>query len=266
MSADPFTSEGFARYRSQFWLGVRDLLPLVSGVLPFGLIAGANGLALGMSPETIIGMTVLFFAGAAQLAAYQLIQENAPFVIIVLTSVVVNLRFAIYSATFAPLLAPLPRHKRWPVAYMLSDQAYGLCATPAQQQRSRGEQLWYLLGVAGAMWLAWVLSVVAGIALGASIPAHWSLEFTIPLAFLAMLVTTITRPGLLLVAVVAGIAAVLFQRMPYNTGFILAVVAGAGAGLGLSAGFKSIWFKSAWSKGAGRGRKKGDQSGGGERE
>lgn len=234
LSADQLTATCFARYRSQFWLGVRDLLPLVSGVLPFGLIAGANGLSLGMSPDTILGMTVLFFAGSAQLAAYQLIQENAPFVIIVITTVVINLRFAIYSATFAPLLAPLPRHKRWPIAYLLSDQVYGLCAVPDRQQRSPGEQLWYLVGVASSMWLSWVLSVIAGIALGAGIPAHWSLEFSIPLAFLAMLVTTITRPVLLLVAVVAGIAAVAFQLMPYNTGFILAVTAGTGAGLGLA--------------------------------
>lgn len=221
----------FNTYRAEFWQGVRDLLPLVSGVLPFGLIAGANGVALGMSPETIMGMTVLFFAGSAQLAAYQLIQENAPFVIILVTAVVVNLRFAIYSATFAPLLAPMKRIKRWPLAYMLSDQVYGLCSVPAQQQRSDGERLWYLIGVATSMWLSWVLSVVAGIALGASIPPEWSLEFTIPLAFLAMLVATITRPILLIVAVVSGLSAVLFQLLPYNSGFIVAVAAGVIAGL-----------------------------------
>ena len=221
----------FSAYRTEFWQGVRDLLPLVSGVLPFGLIAGANGVALGMSPETIMGMTVLFFAGSAQLAAYQLIQENAPFVIILVTSVVVNLRFAIYSATFAPLLAPMKRIKRWPLAYLLSDQVYGLCSVPAQLQRSDGGRLWYLIGVATSMWLSWVLSVISGIALGASIPPEWSLEFTIPLAFLAMLVSTITRPILLIVAIVSGLSAVLFQRLPYNSGFIVAVSAGVIAGV-----------------------------------
>jgi len=221
----------FSTYRAEFWQGVRDLLPLVSGVLPFGLIAGANGVTLGMSPETIMGMTVLFFAGSAQLATYQLIQENAPFVIILVTSVVVNLRFAIYSATFAPLLAPMKRIKRWPLAYLLSDQVYGLCSVPAQQQRSDGERLWYLIGVATSMWLSWILSVIAGIALGASIPTEWSLEFTIPLAFLAMLVATITRPILLVVAVVSGFSTLLFQLLPYNSGFIVAVAAGVIAGL-----------------------------------
>lgn len=223
----------FSNHRQQFWQGVRDLLPLVSGVLPFGLIAGATGLTLGMSPDTIMAMTVLFYAGAAQLAAYQLIQDNAPLVIIVMTSVVVNLRFAIYSATFAPLIAPLKPRYRYPLAYLLSDQAYGLCNVPEQLTRPSGERLWYLVGVATTMWLAWTISVILGIALGASIPAHWSLEFTIPLAFLAMLVATVTSRRLLMVAVVAGLGAIAFQALPYNLGFILAVTAGVCCGLWL---------------------------------
>lgn len=218
-------------YRKQFWLGVRDLMPLVSGVLPFGLIAGATGVSLGMSPEMIMGMTVLFFAGSAQLAAYSLIQDNAPFVIILITAVVVNLRFAIYSATFAPLLGPLKKRYRFPMAYMLTDQAYGLCAMPEQMQKSDAERVWYYAGVGIAMSVSWLTSVALGIALGAGIPTSWSLEFTIPLAFLAMLVTTISSRLLFMVALISGSCAVLFQLLPYNLGFIVAVVAGVVGGL-----------------------------------
>lgn len=221
----------FSNSKQAFWLGVRDLLPLVSGVLPFGLITGAYGVALGMNPETVLGMTVLFYAGSAQLIAYQLIQENAPLVIIVLTAVVVNLRFAIYSATFSSLLSPLKKRYRLPLVYMLSDQVYGLCAIPAQQKLPKGERLWYYAGVALTMWFCWILSVVAGIAVGASIPPQWSLEFTIPLAFLAMLVSTITNRLLLSVAIISGISAVLFKTLPYNSGFIVAVICGVSVGL-----------------------------------
>ena len=178
-------------YRKQFWFGMRDLLPLVYGVLPFGLIAGATGVSLGMSPEMVMGMTVLFFAGSAQLAAYSLIQDNASFVIILLTAVVVNLRFAIYSATFASLLGPLKKRYRLSLAYMLSDQVYGLCSMPEQIQKSTPEWIWYPTGVSIAMLVSWMISVILGVALGAGIRSHWSLEFTIPLAFLAMLVSTI---------------------------------------------------------------------------
>ncbi|UTW02091.1 AzlC family ABC transporter permease [Amphritea atlantica] len=220
-------------YSKQFWLGVRDLMPLVSGVLPFGLIAGATGISLGMSPEMVMGMSALFFAGSAQLAAYSLIQDNAPFLIILATAVVINLRFAIYSATFAPLLGPLPKHYRFTLAYMLSDQVYGLCSMPAQMEKPISERIGYLAGVALALYVVWMISVGLGVALGAGIPPHWSLEFTIPLAFLAMLVTTITSRLLFMVAVISGSCAVLFQLLPFNTGFLVAVVAGVCGGLWL---------------------------------
>lgn len=218
-------------YRKQFWFGVRDLLPLVSGAAPFGMIVGATGVSLGMSPEMVMGMTALFFAGSAQLAAYALIQDNAPFIIILATTVVINLRFAIYSATFAPLLGPLPKRYRFPLAFMLSDQTYGLCSMPAQMQKGTPERIWYLAGVTLALYFTWMVSVILGIALGAGIPPHWSLEFTIPLAFLAMLVTTITSRLLFIVALISGCCAVLFQLLPYNTGFIAAVIAGVSGGL-----------------------------------
>lgn len=217
-------------HRKHFWLGVRDFLPLVSGVLPFGLIAGATGVSLGMSPEMVLGMTVLFFAGSAQLAAYSLIQDNAPFVIILVTAVIVNLRFAIYSATFAPLLGPLKKRYRFPMAYMLSDQVYGLCSMPEQLQKSKQEQVWYIAGVSIAMALSWLISVILGVVLGAGIPPGWSLEFTIPLAFLAMLVSTISNRLLLMVAMISGATIVLLQWLPYNFGFIVAVTAGVTGG------------------------------------
>ncbi len=218
-------------YRQQFWLGARDLLPLISGAAPFGMIVGATGISLGMSPEMVMGMTALFFAGSAQLAAFSLIQDNAPLVIILATTIVINLRFCIYSATFAPLLGPLPKRYRFTLAYMLSDQTYGLCSMPAQMQKTAAERVWYLAGVALGLYVIWMISVMLGIVLGAGIPPGWSLEFTIPLAFLAMLVTTITSRLLFMVAVISGSCAVLFQQLPFNTGFIVAVVAGVSAGL-----------------------------------
>lgn len=220
-----------AQYQQAFWLGVRDLMPLVSGVLPFGLIAGATGVSMGMTPEMIMGMTILFFAGSAQLAAYSLIQDNAPFIIIVFTVLVINFRFVIYSASFAPLLGPLKKRYRLPLTFMLSDQVYGLCSMPEQQAKSKGERVFYLAGVAISMALSWFISVALGVALGASIPASWSLEFTIPLAFLAMLVTTITNRRLFLVACISALCAIAFQLLPYNIGFIAAVVAGVSCGL-----------------------------------
>ncbi|WP_286238860.1 AzlC family ABC transporter permease [Neptuniibacter halophilus] len=214
----------------QFWLGVKDLMPLVSGILPFGLIAGATGVSLGMTPEMIMGMTLLFFAGSAQLASYSLIQDNAPFLIILLTVIVINLRFAIYSASFSGLIGPLRKRYRFPLAYMLSDQVYGLCQRPEQVEKTAPERLFYLSGVASSMLLAWIGSVALGIVLGSEIPPSWSLEFTIPLAFLTMLVGTISNRRMLLAAIISASAAIIFYALPYNLGFLIAVGCGVLSG------------------------------------
>lgn len=213
-----------------FLAGCRDLLPLAPGVLAFGLIAGANGVALGFSPELIMGMTALMYGGAGQLAAYQLIQEQTPVVIIMLTVWMINIRFLIYSATFAPILIPLKKRFRLPLTYMLSDQTYGLCA----METGKPGIIWYFAGSAISMWACWLCSVALGIAVGAKIPPEWSLEFAIPLAFLTMLVSTIKSRLLLATAVGTGILAVVLANLPYQSGFIVAVAGGVTFGLLLS--------------------------------
>ncbi|WP_084332445.1 AzlC family ABC transporter permease [Marinobacterium jannaschii] len=216
--------------RDAFLAGCRDLLPLVPGVLAFGLIAGANGVALGFSPELIMGMTALMYGGAGQLAAYQLIQDQAPVLIIMLTVWMINIRFLIYSATFAPILIPLKKRFRLPLTYCLSDQSYGLCAMEVGKKGI----IWYFAGTAISMWACWLGSVGLGILVGAKIPPEWSLEFAIPLAFLTMLVSAIKDRLLLATAVGTGLLAVLLAKLPYQSGFIVAVAGGVGLGLLLS--------------------------------
>lgn len=217
--------------RFYFLTGVKELLPMVPGVLPFGLIAGANGTSLGFSPEMTLGMTLLFFAGSAQLAAYQLIQDQALPAIIVFTALMVNIRFLIYSAAFAPLLHDLKTRHKWPLVYLLSDQAYGLCASRFSPQDNGREKLYYYIGAAFALWVSWVGSVGLGLLVGEQIPAEWSLEFAIPLAFLAMLVANIRDKTALFTAACSAMLAITLSSLPYNLGFIAAIIGGTALGL-----------------------------------
>ena len=210
--------------------GVKDLLPMIPGVLPFGLITGANSASLGLSPEMTIGATLLFFAGSAQLAAYQLIQENALPVVILVTTLMINIRFVIYSAAFAPLLHSMKIRHKWPLAYLLSDQAYGLCVSKFAPNDHGREKLFYYIGAAVAMWASWVAFVIMGMFIGEKIPSSWSLEFAIPLAFLAMLVSIIRDRVSLMTAVFSAVIASCLAYLPYNLGFILAIVGGVAAG------------------------------------
>ena len=62
-------------------------------------------------------MSVLVIAGASQFTALQLLGEHAPLVIVIVTSLAVNLRFAMYSASLAPHIGAAPAWLRALAAY-----------------------------------------------------------------------------------------------------------------------------------------------------
>jgi predicted branched-subunit amino acid permease len=147
------------------------------------------------------------------------------------SALLVNLRFIIYSASLAPLLKNLPTEWRSALAYLISDQAYA--ASIGHLSESSGSPFGWLhfLGSALTMWLAWQISVAIGLSLGARLPASWSLEFTIPLTFLALAVPAIKDRFTAAAALVAAIAAVLANGAPFKLGLVIAAVLGIFAGI-----------------------------------
>ena len=211
--------------------GIRALLPLTPGVIPFGLVAGILTTSLGMSPAESLGMTALFYSGSAQMVALQLLNDAVLPLAIVLTCLVINLRFMMYSAALAPHFKHLPRHWRWPLAYMSSDQSFALCIIKLNSGELGHYAHHFYAGTAVSMWLSWMLSVAAGVYLGSGVPPSWSLEFAIPLSFLALLVPAIRNSAALVAALVGGVVAVLAIDLPYNLGMILASLSGIVSGV-----------------------------------
>jgi 4-azaleucine resistance transporter AzlC len=101
--------------REEFTAGIRDTLPLLLGALPFGLIYGAIAATSGLSMTAAILMSALVFAGSSQFIAVGLVAAQTPVAIIVLTTLIVNLRHMLYSATLLPYLKDLPQNGefRW---------------------------------------------------------------------------------------------------------------------------------------------------------
>jgi len=228
--------------------GVRDMLPVVAGIAPFALIAGAVPVGEGISAAGTIGLSVLVFAGAAQLAAAQLIGGGAAPLLVILTVTVINLRFVMYSASLAPYLGNPPARWKALVSYALTDQAYALAVTRFSRQNREAEQvthgrrkeagetgtgsrIGYYLGAAFSLWAVWQLGTVAGVILGGRVPEALELDFAIPLVFLALLFPAITDRAGAAAALGAGAVALLGAGLPLNLGLILAILAGILLGL-----------------------------------
>jgi predicted branched-subunit amino acid permease len=217
--------------RSEFISGIKALLPILLGVIPFGMISGIAVVQTHIPPASGFIMSLLVFSGAALIVALQLITTNAPALVIFFSALVINLRFMIYSASLAPFLNRLSIGKKSLLAYLLSDQAYAASIAHMSESAFPEVSWMHYLGSGTTMWLSWQISVGIGIFVGARLPANWSMEFTIPLTFLALAVTAIKDRFTAAAAIIAGVAALLVKGAPFNTGLVIAALVGILAGM-----------------------------------
>jgi predicted branched-subunit amino acid permease len=208
-----------------FWAGVRAEIPLLIGGFPFGMIYGALALGAGLSPAASQMMSSVVFAGSAQFIAAQLVHENTPGLVIVLTIAVVNLRHMLYSASLAPYAVSLPMRWKALLSYLLTDEAYAPTILHYEQEGTTPHAHWFWLGAGAVLWIDWQISTALGIFLGAAIPESWSL-FALPLTFIAMLVPVLKDLPALAAAVSAGGVALVAFSLPYSLGLILAALVG----------------------------------------
>lgn len=221
--------------RAEFWAGVRAQLPILLGTSPFGMIYGLVAYEAGLPFSVALAMSLAVFAGSSQFVAAQLFAGGAAGVVIVLTTFVVNLRHMLYSASVAPYVRHLAPAWKWLLAFLLTDEAYAVAITryrrePVEAARHTAAH-WFFLGAGLTLWISWQLSSAAGFLLGAQIPANWSLDFTLPLTFIALLAPVVRDRPAILASGAAGAVAVLARGWPYNLGLSAALIAGIAAGL-----------------------------------
>jgi predicted branched-subunit amino acid permease len=217
--------------RSEFISGVKALLPILLGIVPFGMISGIAVVQTHIPPFSGFVMSLLVFSGAALIVALQLIASGAPALVVFFSALVINLRFMIYSASVAPFLNRLSVGRKSLLAYLLSDQAYA-ASIGHMSESPFPEVTWlHFLGSGLTMWLAWQISVGIGMFVGTRLPIAWSLEFTIPLTFLALAVPAIKDRFTTAAGIIAGVMAVLANGAPFKIGLVVAALVGILAGI-----------------------------------
>jgi 4-azaleucine resistance transporter AzlC len=211
--------------------GARDAVPILVGIVPFGLVAGYTALEAGLSPLQALGMSVVIFAGASQLAAIELLGQNAPLSVVVATAVAINLRLVMYSASIAPYFRRFRTRTKAVLAYVLTDQAFALSVAAYRDADRTVDRRAYYLGAALALWAPWQVATLVGAVLGAGLPPELGLSFAAPLVFLALLVPAVDSRPDVAAAIVGGGVALLAEGVPYDAGLLLGAGAGVGAAL-----------------------------------
>jgi len=229
---DDLIEEASASPAAAFMAGARDIVPILLALIPFGVAFGATAMGSGLSAVEALGMSVLVFAGAAQLAALPLLSAGASVAVVVLTVLVINLRLTLYSASMAPHFGRLPAGWKGLLSYLLTDQAYAATITRFDEGETREpDKRWYYLGVGLAIWVTFQAATTTGVFLGALASDGWSLDFVLPLIFIGLAVPAIKNRTTGAAALSAGVAAVFCAALPLNLGLIVAALVGILGGL-----------------------------------
>lgn len=246
--------------RPAFVDGLRDAAPAVPPHVPFGMLFGATAVEVGFDPAAATALSLFAFAGAAQMAAVELLADGAALPVVLVTILLLNLRYVIFSASLVPEVRHLPASWRAVIAYPLFDITYALAAArfreddaargtgspstaagatsdaagatsdAADPSREVGHRGWYYLGTAVPLVGALTVFTLAGALVGRAFGQGLSLSFAVPLIFISLVAPTIDSTPTAVTAGVATLVAVVGAGLPFNAGLLIAAVCGTAAG------------------------------------
>ena len=219
--------------------GFLHFLPLSVGLIPWALVTGIAMHGAGFSLGEAMGMNVIVFGATAQLGTLPLIVAGAPWWLMVLTALALNLRFLIFSAALAPGFAGISLRHRWLSGYLLTDGVFAACIDRMVPDKDADWRLGFYLGPSLWAWLIWQASTLTGVLAAGAIPAGWSLEFMATIALLVLLIPMASQRPMLVAALTGGAAAVALRGMPLRLGVVVAII------LGIAAGFAAEHWTSA---------------------
>lgn len=217
--------------RPMFRQGVADARPVSIGIAAWGLVAGVAMAKSDIGIPLALLMSVLVFAGSAQVAALPLITSDAPMWVVWATAACINLRFLVFSAQYRPYFAHLPRRQRVALSYFMGDTVFAIFVRRFPEPRRAPGQVDYFLGSAFVNYGAWQFATVVGIVAGDAIPTQWNIGFAGTMALLALTCSQLRNPSTWVAALVAACAAVAAYGLPLRLNIVVAIAAAVATGV-----------------------------------
>ncbi|MDZ4164569.1 MAG: AzlC family ABC transporter permease [Smithellaceae bacterium] len=215
MSADSFD-------RASLKEGLVAAWPVCLGYFAIGLALGVLAQKAGLAPWQIGLMSLLVYAGSSQFIAVSMLAGGAGVAAVIFTTLIVNLRHLLMSSALSVHLKQMDRRIMPLFAYGVTDESFAVNMTRFRQ----GDWDWQRsLWVNHTANLAWVLSTILGGVSGQFVPpGAFGLDFALPAMFIGLLLFQLKSYEYVLVAIFAGMMAVLISLL---TGGFLHILSGA---------------------------------------
>ncbi len=204
---------------SPYRRGIRAGLPMIMGIVLFGLSTGAATAPSGLSLEVLLAMPVVMYAGVGQLAYAQLFALGAPLASMMLTLALVNMRFLVYATIASTWPNPKGLRYRLFAPYFVTETSFGLALREKPEER-----LSFMMGAGLVMWATWLVSCIAGVLLASQLPPLKH-GYAVPAIVLAPVIASLLRERKrMATAILACLIGMLLANLPYRLGPLVAGV------------------------------------------
>ncbi|UYP67417.1 AzlC family ABC transporter permease [Thalassobacter stenotrophicus] len=212
--------------RQAFWRGYLDCAPFILIVVPYSMLFGVVARDAGLDILQTMSMSVLVIAGASQFTALALLQDQAPVFIALFAALAVNLRMAMYSAALVPHLGHARLGTRALMAYLMVDQAFAVAVKKYEDrpEMAPDTKVAYYFGAMMLICPIWYACTLVGAVLGQAIPESWSLDFAVPICFIALTAPLLRSLSHVVAALASCAMAIAFAWVPWSLGLLIAAI------------------------------------------
>ena len=212
--------------RQAFWRGYLDCAPFILIVVPYSMLFGVVARDAGLDIQQTMSMSILVIAGASQFTALALLQDQAPVFIALFAALAVNLRMAMYSAALVPHLGHARLGTRALMAYLMVDQAFAVAVKTYEDrpEMTPDTKVAYYFGAMMLICPIWYACTLVGAVLGRAIPESWSLDFAVPICFIALTAPLLRSLSHVVAALTSCAMAIAFAWVPWSLGLLIAAI------------------------------------------
>lgn len=204
--------------------GFFDMLPLCLAVLPWGILCGSLAVQNGFSAFETQAMSLLVFAGSAQLVAIELMAGNTPLLTILFTTLIISSRHFLYGLAIRHKVIDQPFRWRLPVSFVLTDELFAF-SHHRRAYRTK-VRLIYALSAGFSFYIAWNIWTLLGIVAGSLLPdlTHLGLDFAIAATFIALVIPGVKNLATLATVITAGVVATLLKSQGFQLWLVTAAL------------------------------------------
>lgn len=199
--------------RRWYLKGLRDGIPIGLGYFAVGFTLGIAARAVGINPFQAALMSFFMHASAGEFAVLTVIAGESGYLAMILTQLVVNIRYFLMSCSLSQRIAPnTSTGKRLLMSYFVTDEIFGLSASVQGELNP-----WYNYGAATVASPGWVMGTFLGALAGNILSPGLSSALGVALygMFLAVVIPAAKRDKVIAAVVLVSMASsIAFSYLP----------------------------------------------------